>query len=178
MQSLHHLLTYAVHDIDHMLRYLLSIYLSSISISRNIHFGDEARSFRRIPALLAEMRKAGAHTAIETDDVARFLRCWVVPKATKQAFAYCRKFVAMDGTFTKARHKLVLLAVIAVDGNGETLPIAWGLVRVENTLNWDWFLHGIRLFFDGLEAEDAVIISDRQKGLEERSEEKLPTSHS
>ena len=33
MQSLHHLLTYAVHDIDHMLRYLLSIYLSSISIS-------------------------------------------------------------------------------------------------------------------------------------------------
>ena len=33
MQSLHHLLTYVVHDIDHMLRYLLSIYLSSISIS-------------------------------------------------------------------------------------------------------------------------------------------------
>ena len=33
MQSLHHLLTYAVHDIDHMLRYLLSIYLSSISIN-------------------------------------------------------------------------------------------------------------------------------------------------
>ena len=32
MQSLHHLLTYVVHDIDHMLRYLLSIYLSSISI--------------------------------------------------------------------------------------------------------------------------------------------------
>ena len=32
MQSLHHLLTYAVHDIDHMLRYPLSIYLSSISI--------------------------------------------------------------------------------------------------------------------------------------------------
>ena len=33
MQSLHHLLTYEVHDIDHMLRYLLSIYLSSISIN-------------------------------------------------------------------------------------------------------------------------------------------------
>ena len=33
MQSLHYLLTYVVHDIDYMLRYLLSIYLSSISIS-------------------------------------------------------------------------------------------------------------------------------------------------
>ena len=32
MQSLHHLLTYVVHEIDYMLRYLLSIYLSSISI--------------------------------------------------------------------------------------------------------------------------------------------------
>ena len=35
MQSLHYLLTYEVHDIDHMLRYLLSIYLSSISINYN-----------------------------------------------------------------------------------------------------------------------------------------------
>ena len=33
MQSLHHLLMYVVHDIDHMFRYLLSIYLSSISIN-------------------------------------------------------------------------------------------------------------------------------------------------
>ena len=32
MQSLHHLLMYAVHDIDYMLRYLSSIYLSIISI--------------------------------------------------------------------------------------------------------------------------------------------------
>ena len=111
------------------------------------------------------MRKAGAHTAIETDDVAHFLHCWVVSKATKQVFSYCQKFVAMNGTFMKAHHKLVLLAVIAVDGNGETLPIAWSLIQVENTLNWDWFLHGIRPFFDGLKAEDAVIISDHQKGL-------------
>ena len=36
MQSLHHLLTYAVHDINHMLRYPLSIYLSSISIRSKI----------------------------------------------------------------------------------------------------------------------------------------------
>ena len=32
MQSLHHLLMYAVHDIDHMLRYLLSIYLAYLLI--------------------------------------------------------------------------------------------------------------------------------------------------
>ena len=32
MQSLHYLLMYVVHNIDHMLKYLLSIYLSSISI--------------------------------------------------------------------------------------------------------------------------------------------------
>ena len=74
----------------------------------------------------------------------------------------------------KAHHKLVLLAVIAVDGNGETLPIAWGLIRVENTLNWDWFLHSIRPFFDGLKAEDAVIISDRQKGLKNAVKRNFP----
>ena len=53
MQSLHHLLTYAVHDIDHMLRYLLSIYLSSISIRLEIkprgieEMGGAGRSGRR-----------------------------------------------------------------------------------------------------------------------------------
>ena len=38
MQSLHHLLTYVVHNINHMLRYLLSIYLSSISIINELGF--------------------------------------------------------------------------------------------------------------------------------------------
>ena len=40
MQSLHHLLTYAVHNIDHMLRYSLSIYLSSISIIYKIYLSN------------------------------------------------------------------------------------------------------------------------------------------
>ena len=48
MQSLHHLLTYAVHDIDHMLRYPLSIYLSSISINEDlIRCAPHASSERR-----------------------------------------------------------------------------------------------------------------------------------
>ena len=43
MQSLHHLLTYVMYNIDHMLRYLLSIYLSSISITHPL---DPSSSFR------------------------------------------------------------------------------------------------------------------------------------
>ena len=45
MQSLHHLLTYEVHDIDHMLRYPLSIYLSSTSIILRVTLALAAIAF-------------------------------------------------------------------------------------------------------------------------------------
>ena len=48
MQSLHHLLTYVVHDIDYMLRYLLSIYLSSISINVSIQTQRKASTVSNV----------------------------------------------------------------------------------------------------------------------------------
>ena len=76
-------------------------------IKRDLH-GDEEKSFQKIPGLLLAMqlgqvlqRRRETHHFCEYDlDIYadQFVRCWVLPQATKEAFRHCRKFVTMDGT--------------------------------------------------------------------------------
>ncbi len=103
-----------------------------------------------------------------------FQRCWVFPRATRKAFQHCRNIISLDGTHTKAQHRLVLLIVSTLDGNGNILPLAWALVEFENEENWDWFLHGVAPFLEGMRKADAVVISDRQKGLRNTVRKHLP----
>ena len=132
-------------------------------------FGDETESFKRIPALLQAMERDSkgrrmAYTKVEVDKDNRFRRCYVFPKATINSFEHCRKFVAMDGTHCTATHRLTLLALTTLDGNGNILPLCWALVPSEDAENWIWFLQKAANFFP-LDEPDAVIISDRGKGL-------------
>ena len=50
------------------------------------------------------------------------------------------------------------------------------LVRMENEENWSWFLSGVVPLFPGLRARLTVIISDRQKGLQNVVTEHLSTA--
>ena len=143
-------------------------------IKGDLH-GDEEKSFQKIPDLLLAMqlgqvpqRRGETHRFCEYDlDIYAgvFVRCWVLPQATKEAFRHCRKFVTMDGTWTKSRYRLNLLVISTADGNGNALPLAWALVNRENTENWRWFLSGVAPHLPGLAEYKAITISDRQKGL-------------
>jgi hypothetical protein len=138
-------------------------------------FGSEDQSFKRIPALLSAMEGKqsrglqreglqGAYTCLQTKGD-RFRRCWIMPYSMEKAFVHCRNFIAMDGCHTRTTYKLVLLMVSTIDGNNETLPLAWAFVDREDEANWTWFLRGISQHLQGMEEDDAVCISDRQKGL-------------
>ena len=73
--------------------------------------------------------------------------------------------MAVDGTHTKVRHSMIMLGMTTLDGNGETLLLSWALIPSESKENWMYFLKGMRRFLPGLTEEEAVIISDRAKGL-------------
>ena len=152
-------------------------------------WGDEAASFEKIPALLEAFKKEEAEKALregrvrrpscqvcleKDEDLTRFKRCWVLPGATQAASRHLRPLIGADGTHTKARHRLVLLLVVGIDGNSNNLPIAWALVPIENGEHWRWFLEGIAPFLPFLGNRDAVIISDRQKGLIKAVEKAFP----
>src|SRR2546429_3143606 len=75
-------------------------------------------------------------------------------------------FIALDGCHTKSHFHMTLLIACALDGNNEIIPLAWGIVPIEDTDNWTWFLLHMKECFTGMNLDQTVFISDRDKGLQ------------
>ena len=147
-----------------------------LQATRKALHGSVAESFERIPALLQEMEASEERTTREDGrpacqtrcetEMGIFKRCWIFPGATQAASRHIRRFLATDGCHTKSpSHRMVLLIVSGLDGNDNILPLTWALIPRENENNWQWFLSGIQPFLHGINSEESVFISDRQKGL-------------
>jgi hypothetical protein len=52
----------------------------------------------------------------------------------------CRPFICVDGCHVKTKFKGQLLTAVGIDPNDCIFPIAMGLVEVECTSSWEWFL--------------------------------------
>ncbi|XP_073037008.1 uncharacterized protein [Primulina eburnea] len=74
-----------------------------------------------------------------------------------------RKVVSIDGTWLKDKYNGVLLVASAQDGNYHQYPLAWGIVDVECTSSWSWFL--MKLLEVVPDEDELVIISDRHQGI-------------
>ncbi|GJU62779.1 retrovirus-related pol polyprotein from transposon TNT 1-94 [Tanacetum coccineum] len=104
-----------------------------------------------------------------------FKRIYFCFKGVKDGWlAGCRKVIGLDGCFLKHTCKGELLTAMGRDANNQMYPIAWAVVRVENSENWMWFLS---LLQDDLSLNDGTgitIISDSHKGLLDAVHEFLP----
>lgn len=70
---------------------------------------------------------------------------------------------------------MTLLAAVTLDGNNETLPLAWAVVPTENLDHWSWFLgHLVAVLPRLIQHPDMVVLSDRDKGLEGAVAQHLP----
>jgi len=52
----------------------------------------------------------------------------------------CRPIICIDGCHIKTKHGGQLLAAVGIDPNKCIYPIAMGVVEVESTSTWKWFL--------------------------------------
>lgn len=80
------------------------------------------------------------------------------------------------------RYKGTLLAATALNGDGGMFPVAICICVTENESNWEWFLECIRdiLFNDEdpyTPDDELVLISDRDKGLQNSVKKCFPWSH-
>ena len=58
---------------------------------------------------------------------------------------------------------MTLLLAVGIDGNRETVILAWGVVESESETSWTWFLNHLKQVIP--EVCSSTIISDRGKGL-------------
>jgi hypothetical protein len=128
---------------------------------------DTQRShFKQIPDYLAHIAENDPTTIvhIETKD-GRFDGCFISPGPARHAFQHCRKFVAMDGTFTKSRFVQCLLIAVCFDADDSIVILAWALVSGESQETWSWFLRHLYRAIPSLNMPNSVVISDPEKGL-------------
>jgi hypothetical protein len=77
----------------------------------------------------------------------------------------CRPMICIDGCHIKTKFKGQLLTAVGIDPNDCIFPIAMGLVEVESTSSWEWFLTTLRDDLNISNTAHFTIMSDKQKGL-------------
>jgi hypothetical protein len=77
----------------------------------------------------------------------------------------CRPMICIDGCHIKTKFKGQLLTAVGIDPNDCIFPIAMGLVEVESTSSWEWFLTTLRDDLNISNTTHFTIMSDKQKGL-------------
>ncbi|KAE8180901.1 hypothetical protein CF336_g9113 [Tilletia laevis] len=145
----------------------------------NESYGDEAKSFGRLPAYMEALTTADSDTraVLESSD-GKFKRMFVCPGAARHAWRYCRKWLAIDATFMKTKYQSRLKLAAVMDGTGSLVVLAWCLTDGETLDNWTWFMRNLRDSLDGLDSPASTIVSDRNAGLLSAIDEVLPTTRS
>lgn len=96
-----------------------------------------------------------------------FLRCFICPPQSRATYSRCRRFIAVDGTFLKARFVQSLLLAVTIDANGQNTLLAWAIVESESRSSWEYFLINLKRAIPEISSEECTLISDRDKGLME-----------
>jgi len=104
----------------------------------------------------------------------RFEALFVMIGEIRTILPTLRPFYALDGTHTRSRYNLTLLIAVGIDAEDRILPLAFALVPGENETWWSWFCEHLVQAFDVGLPDQYVIISDRDKGLLNAVQSKLP----
>ena len=75
----------------------------------------------------------------------------------------CRPIIFLDGCHLKSRYKGQLQTAVGIDPNDCIFPIAMGLVEVESTYTWEWFLTTLKNDLNIVNTCPYTIMSDKQK---------------
>jgi hypothetical protein len=147
-------------------------------------YGNESASFAKFPAYMDQYcdhtnggyRKSKVSITWELDS-SRFQAAFFCPHPLRKATRYLRNFYAIDGTHTKSQYRMMLLICCGIDANDRVLPIAWGLVPIENEEWWTWFLEHLKEAFPASVINSGLtLISDREKGMASAVEQVLPNA--
>ncbi|KAI9921934.1 hypothetical protein PsorP6_002746 [Peronosclerospora sorghi] len=105
----------------------------------------------------------------------RFKQLFMCPGQIVNAFPHLLPIVAIDGTFIKnTQCKGTLLLATSLDGNNNTVQMAYALVSVEFGSTWDWFLRQLVIPIPQFKSSEITLLSDRETGLLNSVDEILP----
>ncbi|KAI9919125.1 hypothetical protein PsorP6_011445 [Peronosclerospora sorghi] len=130
---------------------------------------DQSLQFQKVQPYIHLLQEADPSTVVKSKTQAingsnegRFHSVFIAPGAARQAFKHMRKFVVVDGTFTKNRFVQTLLLAVGRDANDQLVLLAWTVVLNECTDTWTWFMIALMTAYPDMSEADTVIINDRE----------------
>ncbi|KAI5150750.1 hypothetical protein ENBRE01_1683 [Enteropsectra breve] len=142
----------------------------------------EDQSFAMIESWLDDMRQKQAGTG--TDYLTRatplgtfeFEYCAIVFSFAVNAFRNTLPVLLLDACHTKGRYKGVIMVATALTGENKGLIVGCAIAPSENEIYWCRFVQLLKNFLDLDNIADLVIISDRDKGLQNAVENIVPNA--
>ena len=120
--------------------------------AKEIVLGDHKRQYKRLRDFLETVKATNPGSRCIVSTVSgktrenptagpRFHGLFFCLNACVEGFLNgCRPFIGLDGCFIKLTSGAQILAATGRDANNNMYPIAFGVVGVEDTRNWSWFL--------------------------------------
>ncbi|KAJ9548659.1 hypothetical protein OSB04_021202 [Centaurea solstitialis] len=140
--------------------------------------GSHAESFTRLPTYLYNLKRVnpGTRTAIRTDSSGRFAECFVALGVSIQTFLEnLRPILIIDAAHLKGAYLGTMFLVVAMDGNNNIVPVAFGVGRSETADEWTWFLNMLKGCIG--EPRGLVFMSDRAASINAAISAIFPGAH-
>ncbi|GKC32467.1 transmembrane 9 superfamily member 11-like protein [Tanacetum coccineum] len=124
--------------------------------------GTHEESFAELPLYFhnLKLKNQGTITHIETNDEDRFEIFFLVVGSMIRTFVlHMRLLIIIDGAHLKGKFLGTMYLAVAMDGNNQILPLAYGVGKSETFRSWDWFLTKLKECIIGKQ-DHLTIISD------------------
>ncbi|XP_060188575.1 uncharacterized protein LOC132617559 isoform X4 [Lycium barbarum] len=127
--------------------------------------GEPAESYNKLPRYLYIMDKTypGSHIRMRKSHDNEFLYVFIALYAFIKGFECCRPIVVVDGSHLKTAYNGTFVSASTLDGAGNILPLAYGVIDSENDKSWTWFFERFREAY-GVR-ENMCIVSDRHESI-------------
>ncbi|GJZ82879.1 putative reverse transcriptase domain-containing protein, partial [Tanacetum coccineum] len=156
---------------DHEVKQLKQSRIPIVKVRWNSRRGPEFTweredQFRKKQALLESNPGSTCRLDMEETGYGKyyFKRFYICIKGMKDGWLEgCKRVIGLDGCFLKHTSRGELLTAMGRDANNQMYPIAWAVVRVENSKNWGWFLALLHNDLKLQQGTGLTLISDGHK---------------
>lgn len=89
-------------------------------------WGDESKSFALFPDYISRLKAADSsnYAQLQLTQNGKFEAAFFTPAGLRNVAKKIRPFIAIDGTHTKSKYRMVLLVACGLDANNNVIPLA------------------------------------------------------
>ncbi|XP_015160621.1 uncharacterized protein [Solanum tuberosum] len=127
--------------------------------------GQPAASYKKLPGYLYTLDKTypGSHIRMKKTPENKFLYLFISLHAFIKGFDYCRPIVVVDACHLKSAYTGAFVSASTLDGAGNILPLAYGVIDSENDASWTWFFEQFKEAYG--ERENMCVVSNRHESI-------------